>query len=104
MCLTWSELLKANSVSNPAKPFSLVAKGTLCQELKFSSMDQDCQPMVKPHSAPPEAMILLENSPISSQVSGARSRPALLNAFLFQNTTGVEELNGIDSNLPSVVV
>ena len=104
MCLTCSGLLKTNSVSSPAKPFSLVAKGTLCQALKFSSMDHDCQPMVKPHSAPPEAMIFFENSPISSQVSGARSRPAFSKAFLFQNTTGVEELNGMDSNLPSVVV
>ncbi len=60
--------------------------------------------MVKPHSLAPLEINFLENLPISSQVFGARSRPALAKAALFQKTTGVELLNGNDSNLPSVVV
>jgi len=45
------------------------------------------------------------NVPEASFVSGALfgSRPAFLKASLFQNMTGVEELNGSDSILPSAV-
>ena len=46
MCCTCSGELIVNSVSMPAKPFSLVPIGTLCQALKFSMCIQDGQPVV----------------------------------------------------------
>ena len=68
----------------PPKPFSLVPMGWLCQAEKFSSWIQEIQPVVKPHLAAPDSMILLENASTSSQVLGgvSRSRPAFSNTSL----------------------
>jgi hypothetical protein len=74
----------ASSVSKPAKPFSLVAKGTLCSAERFSSCTHEGQPVVKPQVAPPAAMILRAASASSGQVCGGAlgSRPAFCKAVL----------------------
>src|SRR3546814_12651913 len=77
MCFTCGGPLNTSSVSSPAKPFSLVAKGTLCQALKVSRWIQDCQAVVKGQDEP-EAFSASSTSPNSPQVfDGAfGARPA----------------------------
>src|SRR3546814_7046883 len=77
MCFTCGGPLNTSSVSSPAKPFSLVAKGTLCQALKVSRSLQDCQAVVKGQDEP-EAFSASSTSPNSPQAFGGAfgSRPA----------------------------
>ena len=78
MCLTCSGPLNTSLGSLPAKPFSLVANGTLCQAEKLSNCTHDCHPVVNPQAAAPAALIFAAAAITSGQVAGARfgSRPA----------------------------
>src|SRR5947209_4357521 len=98
-------LLNSSTVSSPSRPFALLASGRLCQALKFSICAQLTQAEVKPQGRP-AARNFFAASKVSGQVFGglSGSSPAFLNASLFQYTTGVELLNGIDSILPSAVL
>ena len=95
--------LKVNSVSKPAKPFSLVPIASLCQALMFSMCTQDCQPLEKPQLYP-ASISFFEAASISDQVSGTDSTPASAKASLLYQSTGVELLNGSESRSPSGVV
>jgi hypothetical protein len=44
--------LNTSLASEPAKPFSLVRNGTLCQAEKLSSCVHVCQPVVNGHACP----------------------------------------------------
>src|ERR687888_131763 len=95
MCLTWTGPLNTSLASGPAKPFSLVRNGTLCQAEKLSSCVQVCQAVVNGH-ATPAALSLAIAATTSGHVCGARlgSRPAFSNRSLLYQNTVVELLNG----------
>src|SRR5215472_5702954 len=98
-------LLNSSAASGPSSPFALLASWTLCQALKFSICVQLTHAAVKPQGTPP-ARSFFAASNVSGQVLGglSGSSPAFLKASLFQYTTGVELLNGIDNILPSGVL
>jgi hypothetical protein len=77
-----------------------VASGRSCQAAKFSIIVQDCQP--KPSGAGTPASFRTRAAAItSSQVVGI-SRSFSSNSVTLTHITGVEELKGSDSMLPSV--
>src|SRR5437588_1683028 len=93
--------LNTSLASEPAKPFSLVRYGRLCQVEKLSSCVHTCQPVVNGH-AWPDAFSFAMAATTSGQVCGARfgSRPAFSKASLLYQNTVVELLKGNDSICP----
>src|SRR5207344_3557157 len=85
--------LNTSLASGPAKPFSLVRNGWLCQAEKLSSCVHVCQPVVNGQACP-DALSLAIAATTSGQVCGARfgSSPAFSNASLLYQNTVVELL------------
>src|SRR5205823_12282802 len=101
MWRVWTGPLNTSFASEPAKPFSLVRYGWLCQAEKLSSCVHTCQPVVN-GQAWPEALSLAIAATTSGQVCGGRfgSSPAFSKASLLYQNTVVELLKGNDSIWP----
>src|SRR2546425_2292580 len=98
MCRVWTGPLKTSLASEPAKPLSLLRKGTLCHAEKLSSCVHVCHPVVNGQACP-EALSLAIAPTTSGQVCGARlgSSPAFSKPSLLYQNTIVELLTGHDS-------
>src|SRR4051812_2481112 len=97
MWRTCSGPLNTSFASEPAKPFSFVRYGWLCQAEKLSSCVQTCQPVVNGHACP-DALSFAMAPTTSGHVCGGRfgSRPAFSKASLLYQNTVVELLKGND--------